>query len=169
MIHNYLEQWLELCECLFQKGILYCFTRALLHYIFFKRFKMCLGINWISEIMVQFCHLLHFSQSTPTLKFKIEFTIEFFAAFNYNNCNYYSHKQWSLNHRNTQSGSKTTNHKPWPFEPVKFCFLRGRLKWLMAVKNANVCWLLNFWICMFLKSSAILYWGIETIYCHLLL
>ena len=31
-----------------------------------------------------------------------------------------------------------TNHKPWPFEPVKvkFCFLRGPLRWLTAAKNA---------------------------------
>ena len=66
-----------------------------------------------------------------------------------------------MNHRNTQSGSKSTNHKPWPFEPVKFYFLRDRLRWLTVVKNAiynvnNVSWLLNFRIRMFLKSAAIL-------------
>ena len=33
-------------------------------------------------------------------------------------------------------------------------FPRGRLKWLTAVKNANVCWLLNFRICMFLKKCS---------------
>ena len=39
-----------------------------------------------------------------------------------------------------------TNHKPLPFElvKVKFCFLRGPLRWLMAVKNAIISWLLNF-------------------------
>ena len=42
-------------------------------------------------------------------------------------------------------------------------------KMIAAVKNANVCWLLNFRICMFLKSAAILYWGIETVSCHLLI
>ena len=126
---------------------------------------MCLGVNWISEIMVQFCYLLHFSQRCELLSSKAAFTIDFFAAVNYN----YNPKQWALNHRNTQSGWKSTNHKLWPFEPVKFCFLRGRLKWLTAVKNANVCWLLNFRICMFLKSAAILYWSIEMVSCHLLL
>ena len=126
---------------------------------------MGLGVNWISEIMVQFCYLLHFSQRCELSSWKAALIIEFFAAVNYN----YNNKQWALNHRNTQSGSKITNHKPWPFEPVKFCFLRGRLKWLMAVKNANVCWLLNFRICMFLKRAAILYWGIEMVSCHLLL
>ena len=75
----------------------------------------------------------------------------FFAAVNHN----YNHKQWALNHRNTQSGSKTTNHRPWPFEPVKFCVLRVRLKWLTSVINGNVSWLnLNFRICMFLKKCS---------------
>ena len=77
-------------------------------------------------------------------------TVFFFAAVNHN----YNQKQWALNHRNTQSGSKTTNHKPWPFEPVTFCVLRVRLKWLTAVKNENVSWLLNFRICMFLKKCS---------------
>ena len=115
--------------------------------------------------MVQFCYLLHFSQRGELLSSKAAFTIDFFAAVNYN----YNHKQWALNHRNTQSGLKSTNHKPWPFEPMKFYFLRDRLIWLTAAKNANVSWLLNFRICMFLKSAAILYWGIETVSCQLLL
>ena len=113
---------------------------------------MCLGINWISEIMVQFCYLLHFSQRCELLSSKAAFTIDLFAAVNYN----YNPKQWALNHRNTQSGWKSTNYKPWAFEPVKFCFLRGRLRWLTAAKNANVSWFLNFRICMFLKSAAII-------------
>ena len=60
-----------------------------------------------------------------------------------------SNKPWK-----TKKGSKSTNHKPWPFEPVKlkFCFLRGPLRWLTAAKNANVNWLLNLRICVFLKS-----------------
>ena len=51
----------------------------------------------------------------------------------------------------------TENHKPWPFEPVKvkFCFLRGRSRWLTAAKNAIVSWLLNFRIRMFVKSAVI--------------
>ena len=93
------------------------------------------------------CHLLHVSESSPKPLSQLFF---FFAAVNHN----YNRKQWALNHRNTQSGSKTTNHKPWPFEPVKFCVLRGQLKWLTSVKNANVSWLLNFRICMFLKKCS---------------
>jgi len=56
---------------------------------------------------------------------------------------------------NTQNGSKSTDHQPWPFEPVKveFCFLRGPLRWLMVAKNAIVSWLLNFRIRMFVKSA----------------
>ena len=67
----------------------------------------------------------------------------------------YDHKQRTLKHRNTQNRSKSTNHKPWPFEPVKvkFCFLRGPLRWLTAAKNAIVSWLLNFRIRMFVKSA----------------
>ena len=108
-------------------------------------------------------HKLSFRNNGPVLSFyctflkarqllssKAAFTIEYFAALNHN----YNHEQWNLNHRNTQSGSKTTNHKPWPFEPVKFCVLRVRLKWLTSVKNANVSWLLNFRICMFLKKCS---------------
>ena len=50
---------------------------------------------------------------------------------------------------------KKINYKPWLFEGVEenFCFLRGPLRWLMAAKNANVSWLLNFRICVFLKSA----------------
>ena len=98
------------------------------------------------------------------LAFKLQNLHVFEKCGNYN----YNPKQWALNHRNTQSGWKSTNHNLWPFEPVKFCFLRGRLRWLTAAKNSNVSWLLNFRICMFLKSAAILYWGIETVSCHLL-
>ena len=55
----------------------------------------------------------------------------------------------------TDRNPPTTNHKPWPFEPVKvkFCFLRGPLRWLTAAKNAIVSWLLNFRIRMFVKSA----------------
>ena len=91
-----------------------------------------------------------------TLKFKATFTIAFFAVVNHN----YDHKQRTLKHRNTQNGSNPpiTNHKPWPFEPVKvkFCFLRGPLRWLTAAKNAIVGWLLNFRIRMFVKSAILI-------------
>ena len=81
----------------------------------------------------------------------------FYAAVNLN----YDNKQRTLKHRNTQNGSKSTritNHKPWPFESVKvkFCFLRGPLRWLTAAKNAIVSWLLNFRIGMFVKSVVML-------------
>ena len=74
--------------------------------------------------------------------------------FNHN----YDHKQQTLKHRNTQNGSKSTNHKPWPFElvEVNLRFLWAPLKylkWLTAAKNANVSWLLNFRIRVFLKRA----------------
>ena len=97
--------------------------------------------------------LLRFSQTCELWSSKAAFTIAFFTDVNHN----YDHKQRTLKHRNTQNGSNPpiTNHKPWPFEPVKvkFCFLRGPLRWLTAAKNAIVSWLLNFRIRMFVKSA----------------
>ena len=87
-----------------------------------------------------------------TLKFKSRLhIIAIFTAVNHN-CN---HKQRTLKQRNTQNGSKSTNHKSWPFEPikVKLCFLRGLLRWLTAAKNAILSWLLNLRIRMFVKSA----------------
>ena len=86
-----------------------------------------------------------------TLKFRAAFTTALFVAVNHN----YDHKQRTLTHGNTQNGSKSTNHESWPFEPVEinYCFLRGPLRWLTQAKNANVSWLLNFRICVILKSA----------------
>ena len=55
----------------------------------------------------------------------------------------------------TDQNPPITNHKSWPFEPVevKFCFLRGPLRWLTAAKNVIVSWLLNFRIRVFEKRS----------------
>ena len=95
--------------------------------------------------------LLRFSQTCELKSSKAAFTIAFFTAVNHN----YDHKQQTLKYRNIQNGSKSTNHKPWSFEPVKvkFCFLRGPLRWLTAAKNAIVSWLLSFRIRMFVKSA----------------
>ena len=62
-----------------------------------------------------------------------------------------SNKPWSTETHKTDQNPPIRNHNPWPFEPfkVKFCFLRGPLRWLTAAKNAIVSWLLNFRICMF--------------------
>ena len=51
--------------------------------------------------------LLRFSQTCELWSSKAAFAIAFFAAVNHN----YDHKQWTLKHRNTQNGSKSTNHK----------------------------------------------------------
>ena len=53
--------------------------------------------------------------------------------------------------RNPQSQTMTF----WTRE-VKFCFLRGPLRWLTAAKNAIVSWLLNFRIRMFEKSAILI-------------
>ena len=84
---------------------------------------------------------------------KAAFTITLFAAINQN----YDHKQQTLKHRNTQNGSKSTNHKSqiivfWTHW-LNFCFLKDPLRWLTTVKNANISWLLNFRMCVFMKST----------------
>ena len=68
-----------------------------------------------------------------------------------------SNEPWNTQTHKTDRNPPITNHKPWPFEPVKvkFCFLRGPLRWLTAAKNAIVSWLLNFRIRMFVKSAVI--------------
>ena len=78
--------------------------------------------------------------------------VRFFAAVNHN----YDHKQRSLKHRNTQNGSKSTNHKPWPFEPmeVNVRFL-GPLRQLTAGKNANVSWFWKLKIRVLMKKKRV--------------
>ena len=68
-----------------------------------------------------------------------------------------SNEHWNTETHKTNRNPPITNQKPWPFEPVKvkFCFLRGPLRWLTAAKNTIVSWLLNFRICMFMKSAVI--------------
>ena len=71
-----------------------------------------------------------------------------------------SNEPWNTEHKKDRN-SPITNQKPWPFEPVKvkFCVLRGPLRWLTEAKNAIVSWLLNFRIRMFVKS-AVTAWSI---------
>ena len=98
--------------------------------------------------------LLHFSKTCKLWSSQLRFLLPSIIQCNYD------HKQQTLKHRNTQNGSKSTNlksqTKPWPIEPaeVNFCFLRSPLRWSTAVKIAlNVSWLLNFRICMSMKST----------------
>ena len=66
-----------------------------------------------------------------------------------------SNEPWNTETHKRDRNPPITHHKPWPFEPVKvkFCFLRGPLRWLTAAKNAIVSWLSNFRIRMFVKSA----------------
>ena len=58
--------------------------------------------------LVMFCYpLLRFSKTHELWSSKATFTIAFFTAVNHN----YDHKQRTLKRRNTQNGSKSTNHK----------------------------------------------------------
>ena len=58
-----------------------------------------------------------------------------------------SNEPWNTETHKTDRNPPITNHKPWPFEPVKlkFCSLRGPLRWLTAAKNV-VSWSLWFGI-----------------------
>ena len=69
-----------------------------------------------------------------------------------------SNEPWNTETHKTDRNSPITNHKPFPFElvKVKFCFLRGTLRWLTAAKNAIVHGLLNFRIRMFVKSGVVI-------------
>ena len=68
-----------------------------------------------------------------------------------------SNEPWNTETLKTNRNPPITNHKPWPFEPVKFkfCFLRGPLRWLTAATKAIVSWFLNFTIRMFVKCAVI--------------
>ena len=73
-----------------------------------------------------------------------------------------SNEPWNRETHKTDQNPPITNHKPWPFEPVKvkFCFLRGLLRSLTAAKNAIVSWLLDFRIRMFVKSAVIMWFSL---------
>ena len=66
-----------------------------------------------------------------------------------------SNEPWNTETHKMDRNPPITNQKTRPFEPVKvkFCFLRGLLRWLMAAKNAIVSWLLNVKIGIFMKSA----------------
>ena len=66
-----------------------------------------------------------------------------------------SKEPWNTETHKTDRNAPITNHEPWPFEPVKvkFCFLGGSSRWLTAVSQSVVSWLLNFRIRMFVKST----------------
>ena len=100
--------------------------------------------------------LLGFSKTCKLWSSKAAFTV----AINHNklfqSCT--SNEPWNTETYKMDQNPPITNHKPWPFETVEvnFCFLRGNIRWLTAAKNANVSWLLNFRICVFMKSAVTL-------------
>ena len=82
-----------------------------------------------------------------------------------------SNEPWNTETHKTDRNPPITNQKPWPFEPVKvkFCFLRGLLRWLMTAKNAIVSWLLNFRIRMLVKSAVNISMALLSLDVHLIL
>ena len=90
---------------------------------------------------------MRFSKTCILWNSKVAFTILFFAAVNYS----YKAKKRTLNLRNTQTGSTSTNHKSYA---TTFCTHWSELlfpKMSAVVKNTNVSWLLNLRIRVFEK------------------
>ena len=80
------------------------------------------------------------------------------------NCVYRCRQSWLRSQATNLETEKHTKrieiHKSqtmtfWTRE-VKFCFLRGPLRWLTAAKNAIVGWVLNSRIRMFVKSAILI-------------
>ena len=93
-------------------------------YLFLFLFLSLLSWFILLVLLLIYCA---FQKHTNSKSSKAAFSIAFFVAVNHN----YEYKQQTLKHRNTQTGSKSTNHKPCIFElvKVKFCFLRGPLRY----------------------------------------
>ena len=103
--------------------------------------------------LVMFCYpLLRFSKTHELWSSKATFTIAFFTAVNHN----YDHKQRTLKRRNTQNGSKSTNHKSqtmtFSTRWSKFLFPKSSAKmigWLQKTYTSVAFWTSEF---EFLKS-----------------
>ena len=121
--------------------------------------KLTHGISFQFWMALSVIHYCAFVKNTGTLKFKsclyncccVFVCHQSLLQSQATHLKTWKHKKWMDIHH------AVTNHKPWPFEPIEvnFCFLRGLLRWLTAVKNANVSWLLNLSIRVFLKSAVI--------------
>ena len=150
------------------------------HFVLFLYKGLCYAIfRSLRGLNVSWCKL-NFRNNGPVLLFTVLFTkmrtLKLKSRLHTCNWIFCCHQLqlqsqamslWTTETQKADRNQPITNQ--WPFEPLKFCLLRHRLRWLRATKNGNVSWLLNFRIPMFLKSAAILYWGIETVSCHLLL
>ena len=94
-------------------------------------------------------------QNTQTLKCKSSYHKCIFSCHQSQLDMITSHEPWNRETHKTDQNPPITKHKPWSFEPVgvNFCFLRGLLRWLTAAKKANISWLLNFRIHVFMKRA----------------
>ena len=114
-------------------------------FILFRSFSATKEIETLITALFINMRTLKFKSCLPQLRFSLPSIIITIT----------SNETWNTETHKTDWNPPITNHKPWPFEPVKvkFCFLRGPLRWLTAAKNAIVSWLLNFRIGMFVKSA----------------
>ena len=74
-------------------------------YLFLFLFLALLSWFILLVLLLIYCA---FQKHTNSESSKAAFSIAFFVAVNHN----YEYKQQTLKHRNTQNGSKSTNHKP---------------------------------------------------------
>ena len=117
--------------------------------------KIYVSCPWVKKLCVD---LMNTAWSWPKLTVaikKIQYSKAslqcntFFAAVNHTHV-----IPWNTETHKIDGNSPITNHKPWTFKLiVNFCFLRGPQRCLMAAKNENFTWLLNFKVCMVLKRA----------------
>ena len=121
---------------------------------------LTLTLAWVIPLIKQ-GFLVRFHASSPYCTFQKHANSEahnyvFCCRQSYNVIMITSNKLWNTETHKMDQNPPISNHKPWPTEPVEvnFWFLRGPLRWSTAVKIAlNVSWLLNFRICMSMKST----------------
>ena len=120
---------------------------------------LTLTLAWVIPLIKQ-GFSVRFHASSPYCAFQKHANSEahnyvFCCCQSYNVIMITSNKLWNTETHKMDQNPPISNHKPWPIEPIEvnFCFLRGLLRWSTAVKKANVSWLLNFRIWMFMKST----------------
>ena len=132
-----------MCSCTYILLLRFCLNiRAKsLYYHFVREHRGVLNSRVLVAIKSQFWVLITaLFKNTRTLKFKSCLRHSVFGCRQHN----YDHKQ-----RTYEETHKADRNPPI----TNFCFLRDPLIWLTAVKYANVSWLLNFRIHVFLKSA----------------
>ena len=131
------------------KLLLYIFSQHFLLIMYWYRYEK----NWFSSLagLLTLCCAFHKHANSKVQRppSQLHFSLPSIIITITRN------EPWNIETHKTDRNPPITNHIPWPFEPVKvkYCFLRGLLRWLTAAKNTIVSGLLNFRIRMFVKSA----------------